>query len=101
MTVENFRPDPIFQQMVEAGRTEAEARQLLPQEAANVASKSAFVSTAMLSGPISNFIGKARAGRLLENRSTGRWAVGTGGERKNEGRCFEKEAIFAGGAKPE
>jgi len=85
VSMDKYREDPLFNNMVDGGMTEEAAKQVLVQDAANIASTMSFVSTVLVSGPMNTFIGRSAVGRVIKDKNALRRSVGMLGEPGSEG----------------
>jgi diguanylate cyclase (GGDEF)-like protein len=83
--MEKWRENPMFQALTEGGLTEEAARQIMAQQSASEAGVSSVLPTMLLGSPMSYFIGKSGAGRLIQDRPMVRRTIGALGEPTTEG----------------
>lgn len=81
-----YEADTKFQQLLTAGFTPEEAKQVLVREAASSAGKAAFVFAGVMAGsPMGYFFGQAGAGRIGGKFAASKIAIGALGEPFQEG----------------
>ncbi len=83
--LEIWEKNDTFNQMVEAGMTPEDAKQVMSQEKASHAGNTAAVVTMLTGGPMNRLMGKSAAGRMVQSNTGMRRTVGAVGEPVTEG----------------